>query len=202
MQSIYNKLISFPLCFPTFTNCVTNLRLTLVSRWSHQWCPVRISFSMEMQFLCQNLEDSYSPKSFSSSQIKLSESKRFSLNKFHIWQYLPIVPQLLGGLCFRCFLTFYPASLYDIWPYMFSFCKYSRGISIDRNNLCAHMCTSVYIHIYICTKTDAYLWDVYVHTQTHTKATPQRTVVEWIPPGKQVFKNYTYFRKMAWEPSL
>lgn len=128
-----------------------------------------------MQFLCQNLEDAFSPKSFSSSQVKLTEPKCFSLNKFHIWQYLPIVPQLLGGLYFRCFLTFYPASLYDIWPYMFSFCKYSRGISIDRNNLCVHVHVCIYTYIYLYINRCISLRCVCTHTNTHQSYTPENS---------------------------
>lgn len=146
-------MISFPLCFPTFRICVTNLRLTLVSRWGRQRLPVRISFLMGMQFPCLNLEDSCSPKSFSSSQIKQTEPKHFVLNEFHIWQCLPVVLQRLRGFCFRCCLTsFYPVSLYDIWPYMFSFCKYSRGISIDRNKLYVYVCAYIYkfLHMHTC----------------------------------------------------
>lgn len=83
--------------------------------------------------------------------------------------------QLLRGLYFRCFLTFYPASLYDIWPYMFSFCKYSRGISIDRNNLCVHVHVCIYTYIYLYINRCISLRCVCTHTNTHQSYTPENS---------------------------
>lgn len=129
-----------------------NLRLTLVNWWGSQGLPVRISFLMEMQLPYLNLEESFSPKNFLSSQIKLTEPKCFVLNVFHIWQCLSVAPQCLRGFCFRfCLTSFYPVNLYKIWPYMFSFCKYSRGICIDRNKLCVCMCIYIYNFLYVHT---------------------------------------------------
>lgn len=139
--------------------------------WDSQGLPGRISFLIEIQFPNPYLEDSCFLKSFSSSQIKLTEPKCFVLNEFHIWQCLPVVLQRLRGFCFRCCLTsFYPVSLYNIWPYMFSFCKYSRGISIDRNKLCAYACAHIYKFLYM--HTCIALVNIYI--------SPQRTEAEWI----------------------
>lgn len=195
-------MISFPLCFQTSRNCVTNLRLTLVNWWGSQGPLVRMCFLMERQLPYLYLEDSCSLKSFSSSQIRLIEAKCFVLNAFYIWQFLPMVQQRLRGFCFRCSLTsFHPVSLYDIWPYMFSFCKYSGGISIDRKknsvcmwiyvkNLNMHTCIAlvyIYTHIYmgyICISRE------------------QQYNESWIELEKQTFKNYTHSTKIAGEPSL
>lgn len=110
-----------------------------------------------------------------------------------------MVQQCLRGFCFRCSLTsFHPVSLYDIWPYMSSYCKYSGVISIGRNKFSVCVCMWLYMKILNMHTCIAYLC-VYLHIYIYVSPENRDS---WMQLGKQMFKNYTHSTEIAGEPSL